>query len=181
MISIIIPNYNGVKHLKMAFESISNQTYTDYRVILVDNGSNDESVAFTENNFPQHKIIKLEKNYGFSKAVNQGIRYSLDELNPGFILILNNDIELSINFLEEAVKTFSAVPDASFIAVKMLNYFDREIIDNTGDFIKSNGGSPLMRGFGDIDSGQYNAGYIFGACAGAAFYKPELFKNTGFV
>lgn len=180
MVSIVIPNYNGVNDLKTIFESISKQTYSDYKVILVDNGSEDDSVSFTETNFPEHKIIRLDKNCGFSLAVNKGIRYALDKLKTDYILLLNNDIELSNNFLEQACKTFSNVKEAGFIAVKMMNYFNRDIIDNTGDFIKSNGGSPLMRGFGEKDTGQYDkAEFIFGACAGAAFYRTELFKNAG--
>ncbi|MEO8209283.1 MAG: glycosyltransferase family 2 protein [bacterium] len=180
MISIVIPNFNGVKDLKTVFESISNQTYSNYKVILVDNGSDDESVSYTEKHFPSHMIIRLDKNYGFSKAVNHGVKYAINELNSDYILLLNNDIELSNTFLDEAVKTFSDVNDAGFIAVKMMNYFDRSIIDNTGDFIKSNGGSPLMRGFGETDTGQYDKpGYIFGACAGAAFYRIQLFKDAG--
>jgi GT2 family glycosyltransferase len=180
MISIVIPNLNGLDDLKLLFESLSRQSYNDFQVILVDNGSSDDSVSYTENNFPGHNIIKLEKNHGFSAAVNQGIRFALDKFKPEYILLLNNDIELSNNFLEEAIKTFANVPDAGFIAVKMMNYFNRNIIDNTGDFIKSNGGSPLMRGFGEIDTGQYDkAEYIFGACAGAAFYSSQLFRDAG--
>jgi hypothetical protein len=62
----------------------------------------------------------------------------------------------------------------------MLNYYDRSIIDDCGDFIKGNGGSPLARGYGEKDEGQYNnEEFIFGACAGAAFYKRDLFEKVG--
>ena len=63
----------------------------------------------------------------------------------------------------------------------MLNYYNREIIDDCGDFIKSGGGSPLARGHGEKDTGQYDkTEYIFGACAGAAVYRSDIFKDTGF-
>ena len=179
-IAVVIPNFNGIDDLKSVFKSIALQSYKDYKVILVDNGSEDESVIYTKTSFPEHIIIPLEKNYGFSAAVNKGITYAIEILKSEIILLLNNDIELEINFFEEAVKTFAEVSDAGFIAVKMLNYYDRSKIDAAGDFVKSYGGSPFARGHGEIDNGQYDKPeFIFGACAGAAFYKSELFINVG--
>jgi GT2 family glycosyltransferase len=179
-IAVVIPNLNGLNDLKCVFESISNQSYKNYKVILVDNGSLDDSVAFTKDSYPEHIVISLDRNYGFSAAVNKGIAFALESLKSDVILLLNNDIELTPDFFEEAIKTFIRVPDAGFIAVKMMNYFNRDKIDDTGDFIKAYGGSPFARGHSETDNGQYDKPeYIFGACAGAAFYKSELFVNAG--
>jgi hypothetical protein len=179
-IAIVIPNFNGLNDLKCVYKSISNQSYKNYKVIMVDNGSADYSVPFTKETYPEHVVISLDKNYGFSVAVNKGITYALESLNADVILLLNNDIELKGNFFEEASRTFSEVPDAGFIAVKMLNFFDRNKIDDAGDSLKSFGGYPIARGHGEIDKGQYDKPeFIFGACAGAALYKSELFLNAG--
>lgn len=181
MISIVIPNYNGVEHLKTCYESLKKQSYDNFRLILVDNGSKDDSVKYTKEQFPQAEIVEMGYNSGFAKAVNAGIKRSMEAEDTGLILLLNNDIELSPDFLEEAIETFKRIPEASILAVKMLNYFDRNIIDDCGDFIKSGGGSPLARGHGEQDTGEYNKEeFIFGACAGAAFYKPEVFRKTGY-
>ncbi|MCI0450439.1 MAG: glycosyltransferase family 2 protein, partial [Chlorobi bacterium] len=181
MISIVIPNYNGVEHLKTLFPSLKNQTYKDYKVILADNGSEDESFAFTSAEFPDRIIIAIGYNSGFAKAVNEGIKYSLKNLNSEYILLLNNDTELEPDFLKTAVITFNKQREASIIAVKMLNYYNRDTIDDCGDFIKSGGGSPLARGHNEKDTGQYDeAEFIFGASAGAAFYKSEIFQSVGF-
>ncbi len=180
MIGIVIPNYNGEQHLKTLYESLKKQSYKDFVVILVDNGSNDNSVNFTENEFPSSHIIKLSYNSGFAKAVNEGIKCAIS-INTEYIFLVNNDIELAPDFLEIAVNTFHAQREASILAVKMLNYYNRDIIDDCGDFIKANGGSPLARGHGEKDIGQFDKEeYIFGACAGAAFYKAEMFAKTGF-
>jgi len=179
-ISIIIPNYNGEEELRQVYKSIDNQSYKGYNVILVDNGSTDSSVTFTENNYPEYKIIRLEKNYGFAKAVNEGLRFAISEIKPEFILLLNNDIELTDTFLQDGINTFEKVKEASFIAVKMLNYFNRGMIDDAGDVIMGFGGSPYARGHGEKDEGQYDKPeFIFGACAGAAFYKTKLFEECG--
>lgn len=180
MISVVIPNYNGLEHLKTCLESLKKQTYGDFKIILCDNGSKDDSVNFTKSQFPDSAVIEIGYNSGFAKAVNEGIKYSLKNLSSEYIFLLNNDIELTPDFFETALKTFGEHSDASTLAVKMLNYFTRDVIDDCGDFIKAGGGSPLARGHGERDSGQYNKPeYIFGACAGAAFYKKELFEQIG--
>ena len=70
--------------------------------------------------------------------------------------------------------------DTGFVASKMLNYYNRSIIDDAGDGIKMIG-SPFARGHGEEDKGQYDTpGFILGACAGAALYKREVFEAAGF-
>ena len=180
MISIVIPNYNGIEHLKTCYKSLHSQTYRDFKVILCDNGSKDDSINYTKSEFPDSVTIAIGYNSGFAKAVNDGIKHSLTLPDCEYIFLLNNDIELEPGFLQTAVESFKA-NNADILAVKMLNYYNRDIIDDCGDFIKANGGSPLARGNGEKDTGQYNKPeYIFGACAGAAFYKKEIFENIGF-
>ncbi len=181
MISIVIPNYNGLEHLKTCYESLKKQSMQEFTVILADNGSVDDSVIYTKEQFPNSVTIKIGYNSGFAKAVNEGIKYSINNLNNDLIFLLNNDIELKPDFLEIAIESFKYEPQASILAVKMLNYFNRDMIDDCGDFIKSGGGSPLARGHGEKDVGQYDKiEFIFGACAGAAIYKKELFENIGY-
>jgi GT2 family glycosyltransferase len=180
MLSIIIPNYNGLEHLITCYPSIEAQDYMDYKIILVDNSSQDASVKYTKEMYPKNIVVELDKNYGFAKAINTGIKYALENLKCDYILLLNNDIELNPDFLRIGIESFKKNPGSPFIAVKMLNYYDRSIIDDCGDFIKGNGGSPLARGYGEKDEGQYNnEEFIFGACAGAAFYKRDLFEKVG--
>jgi GT2 family glycosyltransferase len=181
VISIVIPNYNGLEHLVTCYASLKKQSLQDYTVILADNGSKDNSVSYTKEQFPGSAVIEIGYNSGFAKAVNDGIKYSMENLNDDFIFLLNNDIELAPDFLEIAVNSFKNKPDISILAVKMLNYFNRDTFDDCGDFIKSGGGSPLARGHGQKDTGQYDKPeYIFGACAGAAIYKKEIFENIGY-
>jgi GT2 family glycosyltransferase len=180
LIDIIIPNYNGVKELEICFASLEKQTFKDFNVILADNGSTDNSVEYTKSNYPGYKIIMFDKNYGFAKAINAGLNYVLAVSNSEYVLLLNNDVELKEDFLAKGIETFEKVKDASFIAVKMLNYFNRDVIDDCGDFIKANGGSPFARGHGEKDTGKYDKPeFIFGACAGAAFYKKGVFEKIG--
>jgi GT2 family glycosyltransferase len=148
---------------------------------MVDNGSDDDSVNFTKKNYHEVELITFNFNTGFAKAVNEGIKLALEKFNPSYILLLNNDIELGKNFFSIAADTFENVPEAGMIAVKMMNFYSRDIIDDTGNFITKKGGTPYPRGNAQKDIGQFDHGeFIFGACAGAAFYKKEVFKRVGF-
>lgn len=179
MIAVVIPNYNGIEHLDECLNSLKNQTFKNFQIVLVDNGSSDSSVDFVENNYPEVKLIKLNTNTGFSVAVNKGIKYSLEEFNSQYILLLNNDIQCSNSFLEEMIKGFVSEEIGS-VASKMLNYYNRTVIDNAGDFIRKMG-SPFARGHGEVDKGQYDEpGFVFAACAGAAMYKAVVFEEVGY-
>jgi GT2 family glycosyltransferase len=177
LIYVVIPNFNGLDQIKDCFDSLVKQTYEDYVIVLVDNNSTDNSVAYLKEKYPQVKILELDTNRGFAGGVNEGIRFSLN-FNPEYILLLNNDIECPENFYEEMVKGFKT-PDTGSVACKMLNYYNRMKIDDAGDFIKKKG-SPYARGHGELDQGQYNdEEFIFGACAGAALYRASLFDEIG--
>ncbi len=179
MISIVIPTYNGIRHIKTCFDSLLIQSFKDFEIILVDNGSKDGTIEFTGKEYPMVEVIKLDTNTGFAHAVNEGIRHSLKDRNITHILLLNNDIECDKHFLEEMRKGFISDETGS-VACKMMNYYERNKFDDTGDFIKFKG-SPYARGHAEIDTGQYDTPeFIFGACAGAALYKREVFESIGF-
>lgn len=178
MVYIIIPNYNGVRLLEICIRSLFGQSFMNFEIFVVDNSSSDNSVYFIRQTFPQVNIIDLDKNYGFSKAVNIGISAALKDNYCTHILLLNNDIECDERFLDEMLKGFEK-PDIGSVASKMLNYFNRKVIDDTGNFIKKRG-FPIMRGHDEQDKGQYDKkDYVFGPCAGAAIYKREVFENVG--
>lgn len=179
LISFVVPNYNGADHLKDCFESLRKQTFNDFNLIMVDNNSSDNSVAYTENNFPEAKIIRMTSNTGFAKAVNAGIKEALLSETCRYVILLNNDTECDTGFTEQMLKAVTA-EGAGSAACKMLNFADRTLIDDAGDFIMPLG-SPYARGYGEKDKGQYdNEEYIFGACAGAAIYRREVFDAAGY-
>lgn len=179
MVYIVIPNYNGLHHLKDCFDSLRAQTYKEFKIILVDNNSDDESINYANQNYPEVITIELTTNTGFAKAVNEGIKYSLKDNKTTGIILLNNDIECDINFVKELVNAINE-NDCGSTASKMMNFFDRSTIDDAGDFIKRKG-SPYARGHAELDNGQYDKPeYIFGPCAGAAIYKKEVFEKIGF-
>lgn len=187
MISVVIPTYNGLEHLKVCFDSLLNQIVDnkililkkDFRIVLVDNGSSDGTIDYIEANYKDVEIIKLDRNYGFAKAVNEGVKFSLSDKSVSHILLLNNDIECRSDFIQKIMSGFIDEKIGS-VACKMLNYYDRKKIDDVGDYIKLMG-SPYARGHAETDKGQYDKPeYVFGACAGAATYRREVFEKAGY-
>ena len=96
-VSVIIPNYNGMAYLEGVLSSLEQQAFQNFETILVDNGSSDGSVAFVMGNFPWVHIVELPDNFGFSRAVNEGIYAS----RTPYVLLLNNDTEVDKNFVGE--------------------------------------------------------------------------------
>ena len=72
-VSVVIPNFNGMAYLDGVLSSLERQTIRNFEVILVDNDSTDGSCAFVSAEYPWVHMIQLPENYGFSRAVNEGI------------------------------------------------------------------------------------------------------------
>ncbi len=175
MVSVIIPNYNGRRYLRTCLESLRRQTYRDFEVVVVDDGSQDGSVRLIKAEFPEVKVIGLEKNNGFSAAVNVGICESKGEL----VALLNNDVEADPGWLEALVSAAKQYPWAGFFACKMLQFSRRDILDGAGDAYLRFGGARRI-GHGELDHGQYDESReVLGACAGAALYRRTLFDSIG--
>ena len=88
-VSVVIPNFNGMAYLDGVLSSLERQTIRNFEVILVDNGSTDGSCAFVSAEYPWVHMIQLPENYGFSRAVNEGIHAA----RSPYVLLLNNDTE----------------------------------------------------------------------------------------
>ncbi|MDP4092254.1 MAG: glycosyltransferase family 2 protein [Bacillota bacterium] len=176
VISVIILNWNGKQHLSECIASVQNQTYKNYEVILVDNGSTDGSQDFIKSNFPDVNLVCLDRNYGFAKGNNLGIEASQGE----YIVLLNNDTRVEVDWLENLHKCISTDPAVGFCASKMISYYDNRVIDSAGDGFAVCGAG-FKRGHGDIPDRYMENDYVFGACAGAAIYKREMLDRIGFL
>ena len=70
-VSVIIPNYNGIKYIEDCLNSLKEQTFEDFDVWVIDNASEDGSDAVVVEKFPRVKFVQLKQNFGFSRAVNE--------------------------------------------------------------------------------------------------------------
>jgi len=110
--TIVIPNWNGAHHLPECLDSLSRQTLEASEVLVVDNGSSDDSVELIKQAFPWVRVIEHADNRGFPAAVNAGIRESRGE----FIALLNNDTRAEPDWLERLVGAMKRWPDGRMSA-----------------------------------------------------------------
>jgi len=144
-------------------------------VLVVDNGSSDDSVELIKQAFPWVRVIEHADNRGFPAAVNAGIRESRGE----FIALLNNDTRAEPDWLERLVGAMKRWPDASFAACKMLRYEPPHCIDSAGDRFSLLAGAGSNLGAGQPREAHSEFAWTFGACAGAALYRRALFDDIG--
>lgn len=173
--SIIIPHWNGKQHLDDCLGSLRRQSFTDFEVILVDNGSTDGSQAYVQAQFPEVQLLALGQNRGFTGACNAGI---LAARSP-IILLLNNDTETDPNWLAAILDAFQRRPDVGSVASKMLLFDRRDHFHAAGDFYRLDG-IPGNRGVWQPDMGQYDREEeVFSACGGAAAYRRAMLDEIG--
>jgi GT2 family glycosyltransferase len=174
-VTVVIPNWNGRRLLDPCLASLREQIFQDFETIVVDDGSEDGSPGFVAENFPEVKTIVLGENRGFAAAVNAGIEASATE----FVALLNNDTEHDPRWLEALVRAANAHPESGLFASKLVDFYDRRVLDGAGDAMRLSG-LPYRLGHGEIDTGQFDQpGYVFGACAAAALYRKSLFEEVG--
>jgi len=174
-VSIVIVNWNGKKFLTACFDSLRNQAYQPNSIILVDNGSIDDSVEHVKRHYPEVKIIALSNNLGFCKANNIAIK----SIDSKYIALLNNDTVAHPMWLKNLVQALESNPKAGFAASKMLLYKNPNIIDRAGDAY-TRAGTGFLRGRGLPALNNYDRlEWVFGACAGAAMYRSDIFNDIG--
>lgn len=179
-IGIIIVNWNGKKFLNDCFYSLINQSYENFQIYFVDNGSIDGSVEYIEKYYPQTKIIKLTKNTGFAYPNN--LAFCELQKNPDikYILTLNNDTKVDSFFLQTLVEIAEKDEKIGAVNPKVKFFYEKNLLDNTGIVIARDGGG-MNRGFKEVDNGQYDQEEeVFGPCAGAALYRRSAIEKCGF-
>jgi len=173
LVSVIVVNYNGRHLLGDCFHSLTQQTYSNYEIILVDNGSKDDSTSFAKKHFPDVRIVKLSSNIGFAGGTNAGIREAKGE----YLLTLNNDTCVFPDFIEKFIQPMMREFLVGMCASKMI--FPDKKINSTGICI-SRSGAAWNRGEFEQDNGQYNhVEEVFCPCAGAALYRRTMLDEIG--
>lgn len=122
-VSIVILNWNGKRDTIECLKSLKQITYPKYDILVVDNGSTDESVKCFREKYPEIEVLENEKNIGFAGGINVGIRRSIEK-EVDYVLLLNNDIIVDSGFLDELIEVGESDPKVGILGPKIY-YYDR--------------------------------------------------------
>lgn len=175
LLSVIIPNWNGIRHLPTCLNALRCQTHPNLEVVLVDNASTDESAALVSRDYPEVTVMQLDKNLGLTGGINRGIQIARGKM----IAPLNNDTEVVPGWAEALATALLDHPDAGMAASKMLLFDRRDTLHSAGDAYGVDG-IPINRGVWQKDTGQFDQDvYIWGGCGGAVAYRRAMLDDIG--
>lgn len=183
-LAIVILNWNGHKLLSQFLPKVIEHTPTYAEVIIADNASTDNSIAFLKEHYPLLKIIQNKENGGFAKGYND----ALEHVDAEYYCLLNSDIEVTENWIDPIINLLDNNPEVAVVQPKLLSFTHKnqfEYAGASGGFLDCLG-YPFCRGriFEHLeeDTGQYdNAMEVFWATGAALFVRSNLFhKLKGF-
>lgn len=156
-VAIIILNWNGLKDTIECLESLGRIDYPNYKLVVVDNGSEGDDVRILREKFASYiDVVENDRNYGYAEGNNIGIRYVLSSSDPDYILILNNDTTVDVSFLTELIKAAENDPLVGILGPKVYFYFEPNKIQSAGARIHWRTGEVSLIGWREIDVGQFD-------------------------
>lgn len=175
-VCIVIPNWNGASHIGECLDSLLAQSYKAH-IIVVDNGSVDDSVLFIKSRYQSVELIEHSKNLGFAGGVNVGIRRAT-ELGAEYVALFNNDAVADSKWLENLIAAIDDKENVGITTGKLLDD-SKQKLDSTGDWYTT-WGLPYPRGRGEVATNKYdNQTEVFAASGGASLYRIKMLNEIG--
>jgi len=153
---VLILSYNGKHLLEDSLSSYLENDYPNFEVVVIDNGSTDRTIRYAEKFFPKAKVIRIEKNRGYSGGFNFGLDFAFNKNDADYALISNNDVKADKNVISELVRVAESNPEIGFVSGKVYFYDEPNKLQTVGK--KDH---PVMLvganiGRGEKDRGQYD-------------------------
>lgn len=171
-LSISLVAHNGERYLPFCLKSVLEQTFKDYELLIIDNGSTDGTVKLLKEEYPQIKAVEHPENIGFARAHNQAIAWTKSD----YLMLLNQDVILRHNYLENLISFLDQNPDVAAISGKIFSWdfkknVQTNIIDSLGlKILKSHRVVEIAQG--ELDKGQFNEPKeVFGVSGAAPVYR----------
>lgn len=188
-VSVVILNWNGEEMLRKFLPSVckySKLEQGDVEICVADNGSTDGSLNLLDEEFPSVRQIRFEENHGFAEGYNKAIQL----INAEYVVLLNDDVEVTENWLEYMVAYMDSHPNVAACQPKILSYKDKEEGRKVFEYAGASGGYldkygyPFCRGriFGTVetDKGQYDTDtMVFWASGASLLVRLEDYQAVG--
>lgn len=164
-ITVLILNYNGRKWLEQLLPTVEKVTYPNLEIMIVNNGSTDDSAKFLKENYPSMKVLEIRKNRGYAGANNFGAKKALGK----YILFLNNDTQVTPKFLEPLVERIEKDKEVGTVQPQIRNMVNKKLIDSIGSFFTSTGFLYHYGYFQNANEEKYNKELSVYSVKGACF------------
>ena len=152
---VIVLNWNKYEYTKKCLESLGKASYPNLKTIVIDNGSLDGSGQRLQTEFPAAHFIFNDKNLGFSRGCNVGIKAALKDEQCAYALLLNNDALVTPRFLERAVELAESDKRIGMLGGKIFQSLDSDVLSYAGGYVSRWRGQTVVRGIGEPDKGRF--------------------------
>lgn len=173
-VSVILVAYESGPTLALCLEALRAQTFTDFEVILVDNGCSDGAARDAAAADPSIRLVEPGTNLGFAAGVNRAAALARGR----HLALINPDAYADPDWLERLIAAASAYPAVRCFASRQLMAEDPRKLDGLGD-VMSVTGFPFRGGYGGRDKPGAQVGEVFSACGGAMLIETALFEDLG--
>ena len=179
-VAIVILNWNGKHYLQQFLPFVLFTDYPNYKVVVADNASSDDSIRFLKTTYPDLEIIKLVKNFGFAKGYNEALK----EITADYYVLLNSDVETTPGWLTPIIQLLEKNKDFAACQPKILMHKKKALFEyagGAGGWLDAYG-YPFARGrvfdICEEDKGQYNeVAEVFWASGSSLVIKSEVFHQ----
>ncbi|MGB3006351.1 MAG: glycosyltransferase family 2 protein [Chitinophagaceae bacterium] len=179
-VSIVILNWNGRKYLEQFLPSVLSGNYTNFEIIVADNGSTDDSVKFLQSIYSGIRLILFKENYGFAKGYNEALK----QVDSDYYIILNSDVEVQPGWIAPMVNLLESDKNIAACQPKIMTFINKKVFEYAGaagGWIDKYG-YPFAKGrIFDIceeDHGQYDQQEeIFWASGASLFIRASIFHE----
>ena len=176
----MILNWNGKHYLEQFLPSVLSSTYGNYKVIVADNGSTDDSIQFMRSKYPGIRLLMNSQNEGFAKGYNTALK----QVEADYYVLLNSDVEVTPGWIEPVIEFMELDHSIAVCQPKILSFCNRKLFEYAG----ASGGwmdvfaYPFNRGrvfdICEVDNGQYDDPVqVFWASGAAFFVRSEMFHH----
>ncbi len=176
-VTVIVLNWNGMELLEDCLNSLEKVEYDHFNILVVDNGSTDDSVEYVTSTFPNVDILELDENVGFAAGNNAGFKHALLATNPEIVVFLNNDTFVDSQFLTELIKKYKN-SECGISSPKIYYAKEPERIWYNGSDVNLSIGKIIHRNIREVDSDMLltheTTDYATGCCLAI---RSELFSE----
>ncbi|MEP7104003.1 MAG: glycosyltransferase family 2 protein [Candidatus Dojkabacteria bacterium] len=181
-ISVVIVTYNSENDIRECLDSLKDQTFKDFNIVVVDNASKDDTAKIVKDNYADFvHLLELSENRFLTGGNNYGMKFCIENFESEFVLVLNPDVKCESNLIESLLVPMSdPIVGATGPKVKFYRNQNEGLINSAG-LLFDGFNQAYDIGFMEKDEGQFDEEKtVFGVTGTAILFRSSMLKEIGF-